>query len=200
MAPCVRRPNGCPRAGSSCAAGPGWQRRASWPAGWSPQRHRPAPPSAIRPSKLPPTRAILDFALTLEYLQAAFYTEAERVGSLHGALADQARVVGSHERAHVEAFRKTLGAAAVKRPSFNFRGATDSPKSFRATAVAFEDLAVGAYRSSCRRSTQTRTSRPRLRSTRWRPVTPPGSGTWPGSCQPSMPSMDLCQTTRRSRS
>jgi hypothetical protein len=90
--------------------------------------------------------AILNFALTLEYLQSAFYTEAERVGSLHGPLAEQARVVGSHERAHVAAFRKTLGRAAVKSPSFNFRGATDSPKSFRATAVAFEDLAVGAYK------------------------------------------------------
>jgi Ferritin-like domain len=90
--------------------------------------------------------AILNFALVLEYLQAAFYTEAERVGALHGALAEQARVVGSHERAHVKAFQKTLGKAAVKSPSFNFRGATDSPKSFRATAVAFEDLAVGAYK------------------------------------------------------
>jgi hypothetical protein len=90
--------------------------------------------------------AILNFALVLEYLQAAFYTEAERVGSLHGALAEQARVVGSHERAHVKAFQQTLGRAAVKSPSFNFRGATDSPHSFRATAVAFEDLAVGAYK------------------------------------------------------
>jgi len=90
--------------------------------------------------------AILNFALTLEYLQAAFYTQAERVGSLHGALAEQARVVGSHERAHVKAFRQTLGRAAVKSPSFNFRGTTDSPHSFRATAVAFEDLAVGAYK------------------------------------------------------
>jgi Ferritin-like domain len=90
--------------------------------------------------------AILNFALTLEYLQAAFYTQAERVGSLHGALAKQARVVGSHERAHVKAFQKTLGRAAVKSPSFNFHGVTDSPRSFRATAVAFEDLAVGAYK------------------------------------------------------
>ena len=88
--------------------------------------------------------AILNFALTLEYRQAAFYTEAERMGSLHGALARQARVVGSHERAHVKAFKTTLGRAAVKSPTFNFRGATDSAKLFRATAVAFEDLAVGA--------------------------------------------------------
>ena len=90
--------------------------------------------------------AILNFALSLEYLQAAFYTEAQRVGALSGALADQARVVGSHERAHVRAFRAVLGRSAIKRPAFNFHGATDTPKSFRATAVAFEDLAVAAYK------------------------------------------------------
>jgi hypothetical protein len=90
--------------------------------------------------------AILNFALALEYLQAGFYTDAERVGALRGALKEQAKVVGSHERAHVKAFQKTLGRAAIKRPSFNFRGTTDDPKSFRATAVAFEDLAVGAYK------------------------------------------------------
>jgi hypothetical protein len=89
---------------------------------------------------------ILNFALALEYLQAAFYTEAERVGALKGALADQARVVGSHERAHVRAFRSVLGSAAIPTPGFNFHGATDSPATFRATAVAFEDLAVAAYK------------------------------------------------------
>jgi rubrerythrin len=91
-------------------------------------------------------QVILNFALALEYLQAAFYTEAERVGALHGGLADQARVVGSHERAHVRAFRSVLGSAAIKSPRFNFHGATDSPGSFRAAAVAFEDLAVAAYK------------------------------------------------------
>jgi hypothetical protein len=93
-----------------------------------------------------PDVAILNFALSLEYLQAAFYTEAQRVGALSGGLAVQARVVGSHERAHVKAIRAALGSAAIKSPSFNFHGATDSPSSFRSTAVAFEDLAVAAYK------------------------------------------------------
>lgn len=90
--------------------------------------------------------AILNFALALEYLQASFYTEAERIGALHGALRQQADVVGSHERAHVKAFRQLLGAKAIKEPRFNFHGVTESQDAFRKTAVAFEDLAVAAYK------------------------------------------------------
>ncbi len=90
--------------------------------------------------------AILNFALALEYLQASFYTEAERIGALRGALAQQAHVVGMHERDHVKAFRALLGSAAIKEPSFNFHGVTGNPSAFRSTAVAFEDLAVAAYK------------------------------------------------------
>src|SRR5690242_4733343 len=49
--------------------------------------------------------AILNFALSLEYLQETFYDEVERMHVLHGPVAEQARVVGGHERAHVKAFR-----------------------------------------------------------------------------------------------
>ena len=89
---------------------------------------------------------ILNYALGLEYIQAAFYTEADRLGALHGALAEQARIVGGHERAHVAAFRKVLGAEAIAEPTFNFQGVTEDPNAFRRTAVAFEDLAVAAYK------------------------------------------------------
>jgi hypothetical protein len=103
-------------------------------------------PGSARASSEREDLAILNFALALEYLQSSFYTEAQRVGALHGPLAQQARVVGSHERAHVAALRSVLGHHAISRPHFDFRGTTDSEKSFRSTAVALEDLSVGAYK------------------------------------------------------
>ena len=104
------------------------------------------PARALASSASRTDTSILNYALGLEYIQASFYTEAERLGALHGPLAQQAHVVGAHERAHVAAFRKVLGAAAIKRPMFNFQGVTADPDAFRRTAVAFEDLAVAAYK------------------------------------------------------
>jgi hypothetical protein len=90
--------------------------------------------------------SILNYALVLEHLQAAFYTEAERSGALTGRAAQAARVVGATERAHVKAFLNLLGAQAVKRPTFDFQGVTEHQQQFLKTAVAFEDLAVAAYK------------------------------------------------------
>ncbi len=89
---------------------------------------------------------ILNYALTLEYLQASFYTEAERSGALAGKTAQAARVVGATERAHVAAFLDLLGSKAVKRPTFDFHGTTEQQSAFLKTAVALEDLAVAAYK------------------------------------------------------
>ena len=103
-------------------------------------------PSAASAAAAASDVSILNFALALEYLQASFYTEAERIGALHGALKQQADVVGMHERAHVKAFKELLGSKAIKEPRFNFHGVTESQDAFRSTAVAFEDLAVAAYK------------------------------------------------------
>ena len=95
--------------------------------------------------------AILNYALTLEYLQSAFYTEVERIGALTGETARLARIVGNHERAHVRMLLGVLGSRAVAKPSFDFHGATDSQTAFVRTAVAFEDLGVAAYKGQAPR-------------------------------------------------
>jgi rubrerythrin len=95
--------------------------------------------------------AILNYALTLEYLQAAFYTETERMGAIGAELAPVPAQLGAVERGHVKALREVLGSAAVKRPSFNFAGVTEDRDAFLKTAVAFEDLAVAAYKGQAAR-------------------------------------------------
>jgi hypothetical protein len=84
--------------------------------------------------------AILRFDLVLEYLQAALYTEAERLGQLKPTTLAWSRVVGAHERAHAAAIRGLLGKNAVPSPSFDFRGVTSHESQFVKTAVAFEEL------------------------------------------------------------
>jgi rubrerythrin len=107
-----------------------------------------AVPGVARAASTPDSgdEKILNYALGLEYLQAAFYTEAERSGALKGATAEQAKVVGSHERAHVEALQNVLGSAAIKEPSFDFKGTTEDQDEFIRTGVAFEDLGTAAYK------------------------------------------------------
>jgi hypothetical protein len=84
--------------------------------------------------------AILRFDQVLEYLQAGLYTEAERLGALKPETLAWARVVGAHERAHLQAITKLLGTNAVKNPGFNYGAVTSDESAFLKTAVAFEDL------------------------------------------------------------
>lgn len=95
--------------------------------------------------------AILNYALTLEYLQSSFYTEAERLGAIGGELRRVPRQLGAVERAHVTALKQALGKAAVKRPAFDFRGVTEDNTKFLKTAVAFEDLGTAAYKAQAAR-------------------------------------------------
>lgn len=90
--------------------------------------------------------SILAYALTLEYLQAAFYSEAERGRTLSRAPARAAARIGAVERAHVAALRTALGSRAPARPAFDFQGATSGDDAFLTTAVALEELSTAAYK------------------------------------------------------
>jgi hypothetical protein len=89
--------------------------------------------------------AILNYALTLEYLEAAFYKRAVDIGALSGEYQRFAKVVAQHEAAHVAALKKALGGKAVKRPSFDFQGTTGDQTKFAQTAITLEDTGVEAY-------------------------------------------------------
>lgn len=88
---------------------------------------------------------ILNYGLGFEYLQSTFYTETDRVGTIarmDERSATWARTLGAHERAHVAILEQVLGGKAIKKPSFDFGGATETQERFTRTAVAMEDLTV----------------------------------------------------------
>jgi hypothetical protein len=89
--------------------------------------------------------AILNFALTLEYLESAFYASALEHAGLTGEHKRFARLVHQHEAAHVAALKKALGSSAVKRPTFDFGSSVMSQGAFTATAITLEDTGVQAY-------------------------------------------------------
>jgi Ferritin-like domain len=88
---------------------------------------------------------IFNFALGLEYLQAAFYAHALERGRLSGELREFARVVGRQERAHVEYIRRRLGAAARGEPAFDFGDLAADEERFARAASVLEESGVGAY-------------------------------------------------------
>jgi Ferritin-like domain len=87
---------------------------------------------------------ILNFALRMEELQAALYTQALAHAGLTGELRQYAEIVGAHERAHVAFLRQTLGAKAKPAPAFDFGDAVAAPDRFGRAARALEDLGVAA--------------------------------------------------------
>jgi len=91
---------------------------------------------------------ILNFALTLEYLEAAFYEQAQAEAKLSGETAELAKLIGGHENEHVLALTSTikdLGGKPVEAPGVDFGGAFASEDSFLELAQTFEDTGVSAY-------------------------------------------------------
>jgi rubrerythrin len=93
---------------------------------------------------------ILNFALTLEYLEAAFYNEATSNQSKSSFIKDGEtqvflKTVTADENAHVAYLKKALGSKAIKAPKVDFGGTTSDEKKFVETAMALENTGVHAY-------------------------------------------------------
>lgn len=91
--------------------------------------------------------AILNFALSLEYLERDFYATALSSGTAGtGDQAQFATTAHIHETVHVTTLAKLLGSKAIAEPTFNFGSAVASPAAFLAAAIELEDLGVRAYK------------------------------------------------------
>lgn len=97
---------------------------------------------------------VLNYALTLEYLEAEYYTMGAAASGLvpSGKPKGAIETIRDHEVAHVNFLKQVLGAAAVAKPTFDFTaGGTFGNvfadyDTFLALAQAFEDTGVRAYK------------------------------------------------------
>ena len=89
---------------------------------------------------------ILNFALTLEYLESTFYKEAMTRAKASGELKSLISLLAEDEKQHVEALTATikkLGGKPVAEPKFDFP--YNSTAEFLKLAQTFEDTGVSAY-------------------------------------------------------
>ncbi|MEZ7495565.1 ferritin-like domain-containing protein [Leeuwenhoekiella aequorea] len=97
---------------------------------------------------------VLNFALTLEYLEQEFYAMGLDSGVIDADDMTVFQTISIHEDEHVKFLLEALGDNAIAKPTFDFTGApgglnldpfNDYP-TFMALAQGFEDTGVRAYK------------------------------------------------------
>jgi rubrerythrin len=89
---------------------------------------------------------ILNFALTLEYLESTFYKEAQQKVKLSGDVKSLAKLIGGDEDQHVAALMTAIkgsGGKPVAAPTVVFPFSDEA--GFLKLAQTFEDTGVSAY-------------------------------------------------------
>jgi hypothetical protein len=121
--------------GGAAVMGSGALLAALTPAGAAAASGKGRPPAKFGKGDI----GILNYALTLEYLEAAFYNEATKnkeSAFLKRTTAD--------ENAHVAFLKKALGSKAVAAPKVDFGDATSKAK-WLPTSMVLENTGVKAY-------------------------------------------------------
>jgi len=92
---------------------------------------------------------VLNYALTLEYLEADFYTQGIDGGILSGRELELVTPIRDHEQQHVAALTQTvqdLGGTPAEMPMFMYPEGTFTDRTmFLEAASMFEELGVDAY-------------------------------------------------------